>query len=116
MDACFSPFYQLLVRCCGVLFALGLLVGCSNPPTDEQATTAVKKLLEEGGAAVGYALPAFAKIQSVKVSQCADAAPLDGQLCAVSVISEEVPLLGAMVVPVTLRFVKRSDGWKAFLN
>jgi hypothetical protein len=99
-----------------ISFAGLLLSGCSGVPSDEEATFAVRSLLANGGKITGMALPSSLGISEVKVGDCADAKPLDGRYCAVKIVSEEVPIIGAIAIPITLRFSKRGDSWTAFLN
>ena len=93
-----------------------LLSGCSGSPNDENATSAVKSMLGNGRKITGISLPPSVGLRLVKVGDCADAQPLEGKYCAVNIVSEEVPIIGSIVVPMTMRFAKQGNAWIAFLN
>lgn len=95
---------------------VALLAGCSNAPSDIDAAEATKKFLADGGKLMGVAVPANVGISAVKVLQCKDATPLEGHYCQVNVVSNELPLLGAIAIPVTARFSKKQGNWHMFLN
>ncbi len=106
---------------CAVFRALALcsvvlLSACSGRPSSSEATDAVRRLLADGGKLAGLSLPSTVGIKTVDVVECVDAKPLDGHYCATNVVSEEVPILGAVAVPMTLRFAKREKSWVAFVN
>ncbi len=111
-----APSNLVTLKALAGVLAMGLLVACSGSPTNDDATLAVKQLLLNGGKFADIALPESVGVRSVKIGKCVDAEPLDGQYCDINIVSEEVPVLGAIVIPLTVRFAKRPSGWEVFLN
>lgn len=93
-----------------------MLVGCSNSPNEQEATAAVRATIAGGGKLAGVQLPSSVGIKRVTVGECVDSTPLEGKYCAVNIVSEEIPVLGAVAVPARLRFAKRDGAWQVFLN
>lgn len=104
-------------RCSLIALALlATLTGCGllNPaPTDAEALEAVRGM---GGELFGASqLPPGFRLASVVVQACVKQESPDGHVCDVKLVSAEIPVLGAMSLPMNLRFAKREGRWQAFL-
>jgi len=91
------------------LTACGLLPGA---PSDADALQAVQSLVSD----TGLPLPSGFQVASAKVQDCAQQDSPEGYRCHVVLASTEIPVVGAISVPMELRFVQRDGRWRAFLN
>ncbi|GIZ51118.1 hypothetical protein [Noviherbaspirillum aridicola] len=92
------------------------MTGCSSPPSEAEAATAVRRLFFEAGGMFGAAVPFGAIPSSVNLGNCLKQDAPAGHVCDVLVVTEEVPVVGALSLPMTLRFAKGEQGWQAYLN
>lgn len=91
------------------------LSGCrlfNAAPNDGEALAAVRGMLGQ----LGAQLPAGFNLARVVVQQCVRQETPEGHLCDVTLVSTEVPVLGAISLPMRLRLAKREGQWQAFLN
>ena len=98
------------------LAVVTVLAGCSllNPaPTNSEALEAVRGMGDELFGA--SQLPPGFRLASVVVQQCVKQENPEGHVCDVKLISAEIPVIGAISLPMNLRFAKRDGRWKAFL-
>lgn len=101
---------------------LGLVLGASmvlascdwwhEKPSAQQAQAAIGAWAMEAGL---QNLPAGFSIDKVVMSDCTWQEAPAGQLCNVVLISKAVPILGAVSVPLKLRFVQSEGTWRAFM-
>lgn len=94
---------------------LAALSGCGllpGAPNDADALQAVQGLVTESG----LPLPAGFQVASAKVQDCAQQDAPEGYRCHVMLASTEIPVVGAISVPMELRFVQRDGRWHAYLN
>lgn len=91
------------------LSACGLLPGA---PNDADALQAVQGMLAD----TGLPLPAGFQLASAKVQDCTQQDAPEGYRCSVTLSSKDIPIVGAVSVPVQLRFVQRDGRWQAYLN
>lgn len=100
-----------LVAACATLglTACGLLPGA---PNDADALQAVQSLVAQ----TGLPLPAGFQVAGAKVQDCAKQEPIEGYRCHVMLASTDIPVVGAISVPMELRFVQRDGRWYAYLN
>lgn len=95
--------------------ALVALSACSllpGAPNDAEALQAVQGLVTE----TGLPLPAGFQVASAKVQDCAQQDAPEGYRCHVTLSSTDIPVVGAISVPMELRFVQRDGRWRAYLN
>lgn len=106
-----------LKRICSKIFTITLIFafqGCSliHPaPNDKDALSAIRTLMGDDL----FHLPDNFIVSEVNVISCKWQESPQGHVCNVNLISAEMPLLGAIKVPMQLRFVKKEDHWKAFI-
>jgi hypothetical protein len=99
------------------IFTITLILafqGCSliHPvPNDKDALSAIRTLMGDDL----FHLPDNFIVSEVNVISCKWQESPPGHVCNVNLISAEMPLLGAIKVPMQLRFVKKKDHWKAFI-
>ena len=87
--------------------------GVTHPaPDNAQAMEAIANLIGQNG----LGLPAGFAPASVTVSNCVYQEQPDGQVCNLVLMSKELPVLGAVSIPMRMRFAKRESRWTAFLN
>ena len=95
--------------------ALGLWLGaCSllDPaPGPEDALSAVRGMLDQPD----FRLPPSFQPASVVVKACVKQQTPEGHVCDVVLVSTEMPVLGAISLPMRLRFAQREGRWDAFL-
>jgi hypothetical protein len=99
----------------GMGMIVALISGCSfyHPvPNNAQAMEAITNLIGQNG----LGLPAGFAPVSVTIKNCVYQEQPDGQVCDVVLISREVPILGAVSIPMQMRFAKRESHWMAFFN
>lgn len=93
------------------------VTGCSGPPSEAEAAVAVRRLFADAGSSMfGAQLPIGAIPSSVHLGECLKQDAPAGHVCSVTVVTEEISILGAFSLPMTLRFAKREHGWQAYLN
>lgn len=98
-----------------VLSVMVTLSACSlldPPPTDAQAL----KAIQEMGSLSGIDLPPMFSVAGISITQCIRQSQPSGHVCEVLLLSQEIPILGVVKVPLQLRFSKRDSKWVAFLN
>lgn len=96
---------------------IGSIVACDvldGPPNNEQAKAAVNAMMQQ--ATLGVATPADFQLETVVVDQCVKQDAPAGHVCNVKLVSKEIPILGAIQIPLQLRFVKKEGNWTAYLN
>lgn len=102
-----------LAQC--ALIALTFAVsGCRlvNPaPNDGDALVAVRGVIGEAG----VQLPQSFQLSNVHIVSCVWQESPDGHVCNVTLVSTELPILGAISLPMSFRFTKREGRWKAFI-
>lgn len=95
---------------------LGLsLVACDlldGPPNNDDAFMAVKGMQQ---ALLGTTAPAEFQLAGVEVGECVKQTAPVGHVCNVKLYSQEIPILGAIQIPMQFRFVKKDGKWTAFL-
>jgi hypothetical protein len=101
------------------VLSLGILslVACDlldGPPSNDDALFAVRGMMQQ--ALAGSAMPAEFQLASVVVDQCVKQTAPEGHVCNVKLVSKEIPILGAIQIPMQLRFVKKEGKWTAFLS
>jgi hypothetical protein len=88
--------------------------GCHllNPaPNDADALVAVRGIMGEAG----ISLPQNFQLSNVHIVSCVWQESPDGHVCNVTVVSTELPIIGAVSLPMSFRFAKREGSWKAFI-
>ena len=97
------------------LFALTFAVsGCqlvNSAPNDGDALVAVRGMMGEAG----LQLPQSFQLNNVHIVSCVWQESPDGHVCNVTLVSTELPIIGAASLPMSLRFTKREGRWKAFI-
>jgi len=108
-----KQFKRVNLKAC-TLVVVFALQGCGlihTAPNDKDALGAIRSLM-------GYDLfhlPENFIVSEVKVLSCKWQESPQGHICDVNLISTEMPLLGAIKLPMQLRFVKKENQWKAFI-
>lgn len=88
--------------------------GCQllNPaPSDADALVAVRGIMGEAG----VQLPQSFQLSNVHILSCVRQESPDGHMCNVTLVSTELPIIGAVSLPMSFRFTKREGRWKAFI-
>ncbi len=91
------------------------LSGCgqmNSGPNKKEAEAAIRGMI---GQALGIQLPPGCQLANVTVNACVWQERPEGHVCDVTLVSTEVPVIGAISIPMRLRFAKRGDQWKGFL-
>ena len=106
--------YMAQVSRPGLALGLALLLsGCgllAPKPSNQEAMIAVRAMLGQVGVPNGFVLA------SVTINSCVNQESPAGQLCDVTLLSTELPILGAISLPMRFRFAQRDGRWAAFLN
>lgn len=92
------------------------LVACDlldGHPNNDEALIAVRGMQQ---AALGAAAPAEFQLAGVEVGECVKQTAPVGHVCNVKLYSQEIPILGAIQIPMQLRFVNTNGKWTAYLN
>lgn len=103
-----------MVRLASLAMGWALLSACGPsdaPPGNEDALNAVRHMLSQPS---GAPVLAFA-VAAVHVAQCVRQAEPAGYRCNVELFSAEMPVLGVVRLPMSLRFVARGGQWNAFV-
>ena len=80
-------------------------------PNDADALVAVRGVMGDAG----VALPPGFQLANVHVVSCVWQESPEGHLCNITLVSPELPIVGAVSVPMRFRFAKREGRWKAFV-
>lgn len=99
-----------------LLFVSLALSGCEQVrqgPGKKDVEAAIHGMI---GDATGIQLPPGYKLAMVSVKGCVWQDSPEGHVCDIVLVSSEMPVIGAISIPVRLRFAKRSGQWKGFLN
>ena len=108
---CARSFAHLFVI---LLFSLASL-SCgqiNSAPSKKDAEAAIRDMIVQS---LGIQLPPGCQLASVTVQACVWQESPDGHVCDVTLVSTEIPVLGAISIPMQLRFAKRGGQWKGFL-
>jgi len=92
--------------------ALGGCLDLGGPPSAQDALQA----LHDMGQQLGVPTPPGFRLQAVQMKECQRQEQPEGYSCDVVLISEELPILGSMSLPMHFRFARRQGRWAAFLN
>ena len=92
------------------------LTGCSGPPSEAEAAAAVRRLFADAGSMFGAQVPIGTVPSTIHIGECLKQDVPAGHVCRVTVVTEEIPVVGAISLPMTLRFAKGEHGWQAYLN
>jgi hypothetical protein len=101
------------------LLALALLglTACDllhEKPSAQEAQVAISAWVQEAGLQ-SQNVPAGFQLAKIVMKDCVWQESPEGQVCSILLVSNELPILGAVSVPVQLRFAKRQGVWKAYL-
>jgi hypothetical protein len=80
-------------------------------PSDADALVAVRAVMGEAG----MQLPQSFQLKQVHILSCVWQDSPDGHVCNVTLVSTEIPIIGAITVPMSFRFARRDGQLKAFL-
>lgn len=100
-----------------LVMALLGLAACDllhEKPSGQEAQAAISAWVQEAGLQ-SQNLPAGFQLAKIVMKDCAWQESPEGQVCTVLLVSNEIPILGAVSLPVQLRFAKRQGVWKAYL-
>lgn len=93
----------LVVSSCGQI---------NSGPSKKEAEAAVRGLI---GQATGIQLPPGSQLANVTIKACVWQESPEGHVCDVTLVSTEMPVIGAVSIPMRLRFAKRNGRWTTFL-
>lgn len=105
-----SPFTRHYLLCAAL--ALSSCGQINLGPSKKEAEAAVRGLI---GQATGIQLPPGCQLANVTIKACVWQESPEGHVCDVTLVSQEMPVIGAISMPMRLRFAKREGRWKAFL-
>jgi hypothetical protein len=89
-----------------------LLSGCSlvnTAPSKDDVLVAIRNVTTQ------LNLPSGFHPANATVGSCVWQESPEGHVCDITLVSAEIPLIGAVSVPMRLRFAKRDGRWAAFL-
>jgi len=102
-----------ILQASAMALALGL-AGCryvNTTPNDADALVAVRAVISEAG----IQLPHSFQLERVHVVSCFWQESPDGYVCDVTLVATELPIIGAITVPMNFRFARRDGKLHAFL-
>lgn len=100
-----------LVQGVAVALAVSACQLLNFAPDDKDALVAVRGVMGD----VGLPLPQSFQLSAVHIVSCVWQETPDGHLCNVTLVSTELPIIGAVSLPMRFRFAKREGRWKAFI-